>query len=284
MKHIYFFIFIFINISTYAQQHQIQIELVDENVGYSLTVGGQYSNESNDAGLNLIFQNYNVTSYEMVYGYTNETMMDKLGVVSCEDCDVEQFLQDLTNYNSVINYVDIFSGDVLSNGLVLNLVDNNVGSFVSYSNEIAVTNDGGLNQIFSDYNVRLYENVNVGTSYEQYELVCNCDANLLKQELDSYSTVVSITDYVYASFLLLTADIESQGVKIYPNPFTNTINLDTVTPIKTIEVYNILGKRVHVSSKTRNFENFAPTLTRGIYLLKIINQNGQTSTKKLIKN
>jgi len=284
MKHIYFFIFIFINISTYAQQHQIQIELVDENVGYSLTVGGQYSNESNDAGLNLIFQNYNVTSYEMVYGYTNETMMDKLGVVSCEDCDVEQFLQDLTNYNSVINYVDIFSGDVLSNGLVLNLVDNNVGSFVSYSNEIAVTNDGGLNQIFSDYNVRLYENVNVGTSYEQYELVCNCDANLLKQELDSYSTVVSITDYVYASFLLLTADIESQGVKIYPNPFTNTINLDTVTPIKTIEVYNILGKRVHVSSKTPNFENFAPTLTRGIYLLKIINQNGQTSTKKLIKN
>jgi len=284
MKHIYFFIFIFINISTYAQQHQIQIELVDENVGYSLTVGGQYSNESNDAGLNLIFQNHNVTSYEMVYGYTNETMMDKLGVVSCEDCDVEQFLQDLTNYNSVINYVDIFSGDVLSNGLVLNLVDNNVGSFVSYSNEIAVTNDGGLNQIFSDYNVRLYENVNVGTSYEQYELVCNCDANLLKQELDSYSTVVSITDYVYASFLLLTADIESQGVKIYPNPFTNTINLDTVTPIKTIEVYNILGKRVHVSSKTRNFENFAPTLTRGIYLLKIINQNGQTSTKKLIKN
>ncbi|UPS91814.1 T9SS type A sorting domain-containing protein [Bizionia sp. M204] len=284
MKHIYFFIFIFINISTYAQQHQIQIELVDENVGYSLTVGGQYSNESNDAGLNLIFQNHNVTSYEMVYGYTNETMMDKLGVVSCEDCDVEQFLQDLTNYNSVINYVDIFSGDVLSNGLVLNLVDNNVGSFVSYSNEIAVTNDGGLNQIFSDYNVRLYENVNVGTSYEQYELVCNCDANLLKQELDSYSTVVSITDYVYASFLLLTADIESQGVKIYPNPFTNTINLDTVTPIKTIEVYNILGKRVHVSSKTRNFEYFAPTLTRGIYLLKIINQNGQTSTKKLIKN
>jgi len=284
MKHIYFFIFIFINISTYAQQHQIKIELVDENVGYSLTVGGQYSNESNDAGLNLIFQNHNVTSYEMVYGYTNETMMDKLGVVSCEDCDVEQFLQDLTNYNSVINYVDIFSGDVLSNGLVLNLVDNNVGSFVSYSNEIAVTNDGGLNQIFSDYNVRLYENVNVGTSYEQYELVCNCDANLLKQELDSYSTVVSITDYVYASFLLLTADIESQGVKIYPNPFTNTINLDTVTPIKTIEVYNILGKRVHVSSKTRNFEYFAPTLTRGIYLLKIINQNGQTSTKKLIKN
>jgi len=284
MKHIYFFIFIFINISTYAQQHQIQIELVDENVGYSLTVGGQYSNESNDAGLNLIFQNYNVTSYEMVYGYTNETMMDKLGVVSCEDCDVEQFLQDLTNYNSVINYVDIFSGDVLSNGLVLNLVDNNVGSFVSYSNEIAVTNDGGLNQIFSDYNVRLYENVNVGTSYEQYELVCNCDANLLKQELDSYSTVVSITDYVYASFLLLTADIESQGVKIYPNPFTNTINLDTATPIKTIEVYKILGKRVHVSSKTRNFENFAPTLTRGIYLLKIINQNGQTSTKKLVKN
>ncbi|MFC5195320.1 T9SS type A sorting domain-containing protein [Bizionia hallyeonensis] len=284
MKHIYFFIFIFINISTYAQQHQIQIELVDENVGYSLTVGGQYSNESNDAGLNLIFQNHNVTSYEMVYGYTNETMMDKLGVVSCEDCDVEQFLQDLTNYNSVINYVDIFSGDVLSNGLVLNLVDNNVGSFVSYSNEIAVTNDGGLNQIFSDYNVRLYENVNVGTSYEQYELVCNCDANLLKQELDSYSTVVSITDYVYASFLLSTADIESQVVKIYPNPFTNMINLDTVTPIKTIEVYNILGKRVHVSSKTRNFENFAPTLTRGIYLLKIINQNGQTSTKKLIKN
>ena len=72
--------------------------------------------------------------------------------------------------------------------------------------------------------------------------------------------------------------------KIYPNPTKgNFLNIVTNEAL-TVEIYDILGKKVlesNVNSENQKIQ--IGTLNKGIYLLRLISENGQT-TKKLIKN
>lgn len=89
---------------------------------------------------------------------------------------------------------------------------------------------------------------------------------------------------------LSSEDFETRfDVFVSPNPFENefTINVPEEYQIKSIELYDLLGKRV------LNFEDINPennqlkinttNLSNGMYILKIKNDNGSTITKKLVK-
>ena len=74
--------------------------------------------------------------------------------------------------------------------------------------------------------------------------------------------------------LLVESDI-----KIYPNPTTNIINIDTQYAIDKIEVYNIIGKLVLTSiEKSINLRQ----LDSGVYLLKVASERGNI-IKRIIK-
>jgi len=60
--------------------------------------------------------------------------------------------------------------------------------------------------------------------------------------------------------------------------FKNTLNLDT---IKTVEVYNLLGQKVFNTSKIKA-EIFLNYLTKGVYILKVENNNGKISSMKFL--
>lgn len=71
---------------------------------------------------------------------------------------------------------------------------------------------------------------------------------------------------------------------IFPNPFNQQINITSLRPIGTIEIYNTMG--VLLLSKTGNAENNViktTDLPKGVYQIKIIT-NEQIVAKKLIKN
>lgn len=75
-------------------------------------------------------------------------------------------------------------------------------------------------------------------------------------------------------------DIFASKVSIYPNPASSILNIDTQETINTIEVFNLLGKKVITSnSKTVHINS----LSKGIYMLKLTNGNS-VATKKFIKN
>uniref|UniRef100_UPI00404A6C8E T9SS type A sorting domain-containing protein n=1 Tax=Gelidibacter sp. TaxID=2018083 RepID=UPI00404A6C8E len=68
--------------------------------------------------------------------------------------------------------------------------------------------------------------------------------------------------------------------KIYPNPTSNIINISSSTPIKAIEMYNILGKQV--LKVANNHQIDVSSLNSGVYFIKIYSDKGEI-TKKIIK-
>jgi hypothetical protein len=75
-------------------------------------------------------------------------------------------------------------------------------------------------------------------------------------------------------------DIFASKVSIYPNPASSKLNIDTQETINSIEVFNLLGKKVITSnSKTVNINS----LSKGMYIIKIASGDS-IATKKIIKN
>lgn len=77
------------------------------------------------------------------------------------------------------------------------------------------------------------------------------------------------------------------AIKIYPNPFSNLITIETNEPIFKIEIYNLLGQIVKskiIDSPTNNSVNInLSELVQGNYIAKIYVENGEKSVK-IIKN
>ncbi|MDN3723835.1 T9SS type A sorting domain-containing protein [Aequorivita sp. SDUM287046] len=69
---------------------------------------------------------------------------------------------------------------------------------------------------------------------------------------------------------------------IYPNPTNGVLNIKSATPLSEITVYNNHGQLLFASEKNNQVD--ISTLSQGIYFVKIKDENGQTETKKVIKN
>ena len=115
------------------------------------------------------------------------------------------------------------------------------------------------------------------------------------QNSDAGDNLVSINVYdgieninqdftiVVTSTVLVNLSLK-QNLKIYPNPAKNIITLTSLTEIKSIEMFNILGKRIYENSNI-NSKKYAwnlETFSKGIYFIKIKTINNQTDLKKLI--
>ena len=78
-----------------------------------------------------------------------------------------------------------------------------------------------------------------------------------------------------------------KGIKVYPNPFSNLITIETNEPIFKIEIYNLLGQMVKskiIDSPIDNLVNIdLSELVLGNYMAKIYVENGEKSVK-IIKN
>lgn len=78
---------------------------------------------------------------------------------------------------------------------------------------------------------------------------------------------------------LSTTNINSTTLEIYPNPTTETINIQTNGKLTTATLYDMNGKLIlNTSEKSINVKH----LPKGIYILRTI-IDGKESTKKIIK-
>ena len=77
----------------------------------------------------------------------------------------------------------------------------------------------------------------------------------------------------------------SKGISVYPNPANSVLNIsqtDSAIDIKSVSLTNVLGQTVysHNTAKSINVSGF----TKGMYILKIESQNGDSATTKVIVN
>ncbi len=89
--------------------------------------------------------------------------------------------------------------------------------------------------------------------------------------------------YFHKNTLLSTDDFEASIVKLYPNPAQNILNIQAITNIEKVVVYNLLGQEV--ISKTPNTELVildVANLQSGVYVVKTT-IDGKVSSTRFIK-
>ena len=281
------FIFFFLFSNFVIAQPDVEIRLVNANVGASITYNANQLNEyssSNDAGINAILNSYGVRSYIIKGGHPYQPFAGR--IISIAGVFPQQFINDLLAYSSVIEYVHVSDLNYFSDALDLRLVDLNIGTSIGFNGNIVVTNNTALNQIFQNYNVYYYSqtyptstsNVNLRV----YTAVCNCNVNSLISDLNNLSSVIEIANNV-GRIYLSNNQFEKSETTIYPNPFYNAFNIETEEAISNYTFFDSTGKQIGIASDKNELDNQVSKLQAGFYILKLDFENGQTSNFKLVK-
>ena len=84
-----------------------------------------------------------------------------------------------------------------------------------------------------------------------------------------------------ATFLGVDDEILNEGLKIYPNPVSDILSVESKLALNKIEIYSILGQKVKEINS--DFSSISTNqLSRGIFLIKIYSEKG-IAVRKLIK-
>lgn len=81
---------------------------------------------------------------------------------------------------------------------------------------------------------------------------------------------------------LAVQNVASHRMDIYPNPVRDRLNIRAEEGVKAVYLYNAVGQRVAQQDNTNTIN--VESLSKGIYLLEVIFQNGEVAKQKIIKN
>jgi hypothetical protein len=270
-----------------AQQPDVEIRLVNANVGTSIIYNQNQVNEytaSNDAGINTILNSYGVRSYIIKGGHPYQPYSGR--IISIAGVFPQQFVNDLSAYTSVIESARISDKSYFSDALNLKLVNLNIGTPIGYNGNIVVTNNTSLNQIFQNNNVfyfaQLYPTSTSNVNLRSYTAVCNCNANSLKADLNNLISVIESTDNVGAAYLS-NNQFEKSKTTISPNPFLNIFSIETEEVISKYIIFDSTGKQIVSTSNKYELDNQVSKLQTGFYILNLNFENGKASNYKLVK-
>jgi subtilisin family serine protease len=102
---------------------------------------------------------------------------------------------------------------------------------------------------------------------------------------DQYGYGIPNFETAYAAVLNVDKEHFMRSTTIYPNPINNSFSIQTNTNDLSglsIQIYNILGKKVYEERYLKSKTIYVSGLVSGIYILKIMNET-QQKTIKLVK-
>lgn len=81
-------------------------------------------------------------------------------------------------------------------------------------------------------------------------------------------------------------DKKDEELFIYPNPSTTIVSIKSIkTPISQITLYSIDGRKIFIKKENNNYSEIdVSQMLKGIYIIDIQLKNGDTISKKIIKN
>ncbi|WP_055448664.1 spondin domain-containing protein [Lacinutrix mariniflava] len=92
----------------------------------------------------------------------------------------------------------------------------------------------------------------------------------------------------FKSSTLSTPEFESvEKLKLFPNPSYGNVSIlgSSIAKLKSVEIYNILGSKVKdisISTSNNRFELNTSDLNKGVYLVKMNDNKGNSKTQKLV--
>lgn len=104
--------------------------------------------------------------------------------------------------------------------------------------------------------------------------------NYTGADTSGWGTVKDLLIEVVAAGTLTTEKFNNFEFSMYPNPTNKVLTISSKETLKSVEIFNLLGKKV--LSSTKNTIDVS-SLSSSVYLVKLTSDKG-VSTKKLIKN
>lgn len=95
---------------------------------------------------------------------------------------------------------------------------------------------------------------------------------------------VYIDNLYFSRTALGVNDFEVSNIKMWPNPVTNLLNIDSVSTVDTISIYNLVGQEVMSKSINNKSVNLnVSNLEKGVYVVKMLSE-GKVSVSRLMKD
>lgn len=132
--------------------------------------------------------------------------------------------------------------------------------------------------------LQAYVNITAGNTYVLYCSVLQWQLTAPQfATLSFQGPVVTAHPDVFnhTSCTMSAENFNTIAASVYPNPFTNSLQIDTDTTFKTMVLYDVLGKQILnlPFNKTLTTTNLA----QGLYLLHLITEDGEVLVKKVVK-
>ncbi len=105
------------------------------------------------------------------------------------------------------------------------------------------------------------------------------------QGVAPFSSEIIGTLTISLDAVLGTNDTLISTTTLFPNPAQNEVTISNTQLISSVQIYNVLGKEVHLSEYHGNNSVTIDTsqLPSGIYLVSVVNDAGSQTTQRLIK-
>ncbi|HEX8270344.1 MAG TPA: T9SS type A sorting domain-containing protein [Flavobacterium sp.] len=274
-------------VTSTAQPAYVELRLLDSEIGQPEWNGDISTNISNDAGLNQILQQYEVMQFRRKLNHPYPGLTNRIIEAVCNINDAGALAGALSQYTEVVESAHVSAYGLFGDVLIAQILTAGVGVPLASDGSPVVTNDAGLNSIFSAHNVYYVAPFAPFSTNESllrvYYVVCNCDNVLLKAALDNYAAVIENTEYAPVGYELSTADFEQKKAVVYPNPFSDKLEIRTDQLIEAYAMFDITGKNLFSSSSEVALNRMIPKLPPGLYILNLTFEDGSSSSNELIK-
>ena len=89
--------------------------------------------------------------------------------------------------------------------------------------------------------------------------------------------------YFHKNTVLSSESFNLNKIKLYPNPASNVLNIEALSTIETVEIYNLLGQKILTKNSNTTIESIdISSFESGIYIVKVSSE-GKFSTSKFTK-
>ena len=76
---------------------------------------------------------------------------------------------------------------------------------------------------------------------------------------------------------------KNSSFKLYPNPTEGKVSISSPQIIKSVAIYDLLGKRImNINGNSKKLNLNVSQFEQGMYLIDIIGENNKVETKKLM--
>jgi thiol-disulfide isomerase/thioredoxin len=122
----------------------------------------------------------------------------------------------------------------------------------------------------------------LGATPHGIEIFDNTNTSIYNKAVGSFGTTLALSNSLTTTQLAVS-NFETSDVKLFPNPSTGIISINTTTPVA-VSIIDVTGKVVFVATNVTKDKNIDLSgLQKGMYLAKISSETA-TTTEKIILN